>query len=92
VVLELFGPYHRYHGFCTQTPPVPGRPVIMHCSNEVKAQLLVVVAGYETHQTGSLGYALIYPIAIPAVCFVLGLFLMPETHKMSIWETEAQKA
>src|SRR5580704_10926988 len=36
--------------------------------------------------TGSLGYALIYPIAVPAVCFVLALFLMPETRKISIWE------
>ena len=29
--------------------------------------------------TGSIGYALIYPIAVPAICFVLSLFLMPET-------------
>jgi MFS family permease len=36
--------------------------------------------------TGSVGYALIYPIAVPAVCFVLALFLMPETRKISIWE------
>jgi MFS family permease len=36
--------------------------------------------------TGSIGYALIYPIAVPAVCFVLSLFLMPETRKISIWE------
>jgi MFS family permease len=36
--------------------------------------------------TGSLGNALIYPIAVPAVCFVLGLFLMPETKHMSIWK------
>ncbi len=36
--------------------------------------------------TGSLGNALIYPIAVPAVCFVLGLFLMPETRHMSIWK------
>jgi MFS family permease len=42
--------------------------------------------------TGSVGYALIYPIAVPAVCFVLSLFLMPETRKISIWEPEAQKA
>jgi MFS family permease len=41
--------------------------------------------------TGSVGYALIYPIAVPAVCFVLSLFLMPETRKISIWEPEAQK-
>ena len=38
--------------------------------------------------TGSLAYALIYPIAVPAVCFVLSLFLMPETRKMSIWEDD----
>jgi hypothetical protein len=42
--------------------------------------------------TGSLGYALIYPIAVPAICFVLSLFLMPETRKMSIWGPETAKA
>ena len=35
--------------------------------------------------TGSLGNALIYPIVVPAICFVLALFLMPETRKISIW-------
>jgi len=39
--------------------------------------------------TGSLGYALIYPIVVPAVAFVLGLFLMPETRQMKIWEEPA---
>jgi MFS family permease len=38
--------------------------------------------------TGSLGYALLYPILLPLVCFVLGLFLMPETRHMSIWKTD----
>jgi len=45
--------------------------------------------------TGSLGYALLYPILVPAVCFVLGLFLMPETRHISIWkplEAEAKPA
>jgi MFS family permease len=43
--------------------------------------------------TGSLGYALIYPIAVPAIAFVLSLFLMPETKQMSIWDEPAlQKA
>jgi MFS family permease len=42
--------------------------------------------------TGSLAYALIYPIAVPAICFVLGLFLMPETRMMRIWEPAAAKA
>jgi hypothetical protein len=43
--------------------------------------------------TGSLAYTLIYPIAVPAVCFVLSLFLMPETRQNSIWaEPAAAKA
>jgi hypothetical protein len=42
--------------------------------------------------TGSIGYALIYPIAVPAICFVLSLFLMLETRKMKIWEPEAATA
>jgi len=41
--------------------------------------------------TGSLAYALIYPIAVPVVCLVLSIFLMPETRKMSIWEPEGAK-
>ncbi len=43
----------------------------------------ITTAAYQA--TGSLGYALIYPIAVPAVCFVLSLFLMPETRTNSIW-------
>jgi MFS family permease len=50
----------------------------------------ITAAAYQA--TGSLGYALIYPIAVPAVCLVLGLFLMPETRNMSIWEPQAAKA
>ena len=42
--------------------------------------------------TGSLAYALIYPIAVPAICLVLSLFLMPETYKMKIWGPEAKQA
>ena len=39
--------------------------------------------------TGSLAYALIYPIAVPLVCLVLSLFLMPETRHMKIWGADA---
>jgi MFS family permease len=46
----------------------------------------ITTAAYQA--TGSLAYALIYPIAVPAVCFVLSLFLMPETRHISIWEPE----
>ncbi len=42
--------------------------------------------------TGSVGYALLYLIAVPAVCFVLALFLMPETRKISIWKPAAVRA
>jgi len=48
-----------------------------------------VTAAYQA--TGSVGYALIYPIAVPAVCFVLSLFLMPETRQISIWNPVTQK-
>ena len=51
---------------------------------------LITTAAYTA--TGSLGYALIYPIAVPAVCFVLSLFLMPETRNIKIWEPQAAKA
>jgi len=40
--------------------------------------------------TGSLGYALIYPIAVPAVCFLIAFFLMPETNQTKIWEEKPQ--
>jgi MFS family permease len=49
----------------------------------------ITTAAYQS--TGSLAYALIYPIAVPAVCLVLSLFLMPETRNMSIWAHEAQE-
>ena len=38
--------------------------------------------------TGSIGYALLYPILVPAVCFIIALFVMPETRKRSIWKPE----
>ncbi len=45
---------------------------------------LITTAAFQT--THSLGNALIYPIVVPAVCFVLGIFLMPETRHVSIWK------
>ena len=50
----------------------------------------ITTAAYQA--TGSLGYALIYPIVVPAVCLVLSLFLMPETKDMKIWEPSKVKA
>jgi hypothetical protein len=34
---------------------------------------------------------LLYCIAVPAVCFILALFLMPETRKISIWQPVEEK-
>ena len=39
-------------------------------------------------RTGSVASALIYPIVVPAVAFLLCLFLMRETRTMSIWKPE----
>ena len=50
----------------------------------------ITTAAYQA--TGSLAYALIYPIAVPAVCLVLSLFLMPETKDMKIWDTAKARA
>jgi MFS family permease len=47
----------------------------------------ITTAAYQA--TGSLGYALIYPIAVPAVCFLLSVFLMPETRMNRIWAEPA---
>ena len=56
----------------------------------VAAYQSAVAAGFSMN--AAVGYALIYPIAVPAVCFVLALFLMPETRTRSIWEPEAANA
>src|SRR6058998_2150117 len=57
-----------------------------HIGNGWGGGLVPFITSAAFQATGSLGYALIYPITVPAVCFVLALFLMPETRKISIWE------
>jgi MFS family permease len=42
--------------------------------------------------TGSIGYALLYPILVPAVCFVIAVVVMPETRKISIWNPAEVRA
>jgi MFS family permease len=56
-----------------------------HIGNGWGGGLVPLITSAAFASTGSLGYALIYPIAVPAVCFVLGVILMPETRKISIW-------
>jgi len=63
-----------------------------HIGNGWGGGLVPIITVAALKATDSVGYALIYPIAVPAVCFVLALFLMPETRKMSIWEPEKARA
>jgi len=48
-----------------------------HISNGWGGGLVPFITTAVYQATGSIGYALIYPIAVPAICFVLSLFLMP---------------
>lgn len=57
-----------------------------HIGNGWGGGLVPFITTAAFQATGSLGYALLYPIAVPAICFVLCLFLMPETRQISIWE------
>ncbi|OAP36811.1 MFS transporter [Sinorhizobium glycinis] len=57
-----------------------------HIGNGWGGGLVPFVTSAAFAATGSIGYALIYPIAVPAVCFLLALWLMPETRRVSIWE------
>src|SRR6187401_1137335 len=57
-----------------------------HIGNGWGGGLVPLITSAAFQATGSLGNALIYPIVVPAVCFIVCLFLMPETRKNSIWD------
>jgi len=63
-----------------------------HIGNGWGGGLVPFITSAAFAATGSLWNALIYPIAVPAVCFVLALFLMPETRHISIWKPVEAKA
>ena len=60
-----------------------------HIGNGWGGGLVPVITTAAYVQTHNLGTALIYPITVPAVAFLLSLFLMPETRKISIWQPAA---
>jgi MFS family permease len=62
-----------------------------HIGNGWGGGLVPFITSAAFASTGSLWYALLYPIAVPAVCFVLALFLMPETRHNSIWDPSKNK-
>jgi MFS family permease len=57
-----------------------------HIGNGWGGGLVPFITSAAFAATGSLWYALLYPIVVPAVCFVLAIFLMPETRHISIWK------
>ena len=63
-----------------------------HIGNGWGGGLVPIVTTSMYLSTGSVGYALIYPIAVPAVMFLIAVFVMPETRKHSIWEDGAIEA
>ena len=59
-----------------------------HIGNGWGGGLVPIITTSAFVKTGSLGTALLYPTLVPAVAFLLSLFLMRETRKMSIWTPE----
>jgi len=63
-----------------------------HIGNGWGGGLVPVITTSAYLATHDIGKALIYPITVPAVAFILCLFLMPETRKISIWEPSDVRA
>jgi MFS family permease len=63
-----------------------------HIGNGWGGGLVPFITSAAFAATGSIGYALLYPIVVPAVCFIIALFVMPETRKISIWNPAAVRA
>src|SRR5205809_3864560 len=63
-----------------------------HIGNGWGGGLVPFITSAAFAATGSIGYALLYPILVPAVCFVIAVFVMPETRKISIWNPAPVRA
>ena len=63
-----------------------------HIGNGWGGGLVPIVTTSMYLSTGSVGWALVYPIVVPAVMFLIAVFVMPETRKHSIWEEGAIEA
>jgi MFS family permease len=58
-----------------------------HIGNGWGGGLVPLITAATFQATHSIGSALMYPILVPAGCFVLALLFMPETRHMSIWKS-----
>jgi hypothetical protein len=63
-----------------------------HIGNGWGGGLVPIITTAAYLNTGSLAWALAYPIALPLVMFLIAIFVMPETRKHSIWEEGAIEA
>ncbi len=63
-----------------------------HIGNGWGGGLVPIITTSVYLSTNSIGWALAYPIGLPAVMFLIALFAMPETRKHSIWEEGAIEA
>ena len=63
-----------------------------HIGNGWGGGLVPFVTSAMFAASGSIGYALLYPIIVPAVCFVIAVIVMPETRKISIWNPAKVRA
>jgi MFS family permease len=63
-----------------------------HIGNGWGGGLVPIITTSVYLSTNSIGWALAYPIGLPALMFFIALFVMPETRKHSIWEEGAIEA
>src|SRR5712671_5244196 len=63
-----------------------------HIGNGWGGGLVPFITSAAFLSTGSVGYALIYPIVVPAVCFIICVFIMPETRHNRIWVSDKAQA
>ena len=63
-----------------------------HIGNGWGGGLVPFITSAAFAATGSIGYALLYPILVPAVCFIIAVVVMPETRKISIWNPAKVRA
>jgi MFS family permease len=63
-----------------------------HIGNGWGGGLVPIITTSAYLSTGSVAWALAYPIGLPAIMFLIAIFVMPETRKHSIWEEGAIEA
>jgi MFS family permease len=63
-----------------------------HIGNGWGGGLVPIITTSVYLNTGSVGWALAYPIGLPLLMFLIAIFVMPETRKHSIWEEGAIEA